>query len=289
LTVAIRHVLERRGAMGLELCVHRFIDDSSARRGVCALLLHGFLDCGGTWDRVAAPLAAAGFDVYAPDLRGFGASDRIGAGGYYHFADYVADVDSLVRAIAPEQLLLIGHSMGGTVACLYAGARPERVQHLVLVEGVGPPAVTPETGLWRTRQWLNDLERTRAGKPLESLDDAVRRLTHNHPRIAAEVLRVRARQLTVVRDGELHWAHDPLHRTTSPQPFSVAHFTAFLRQVTCPVLFVGGGEAGFHPPDEAERLEAFANATRVDVPDAGHMIHWTEPEALARAILAHAS
>ncbi len=277
---------ERRAGHGLELCVHRFRDDAAAPCGLTALLLHGFLDGGATWDRVAAPLCAAGIEVLAPDQRGFGASERAPRGGYYHFPDYVADVDALVRGLAPSKLVVVGHSMGGTVACNFAGARPERVAGLVLLEGVGPPGTPPDAGLRRTRQWLADLENPPREKTLASLDDARRRLAFYNPRAPEDLLRARAEQLTTRSGDGLAWAYDPLHRTTSPMPFNVEGFKEFLRAVRCPVLFMGGGEDGFHPPDEAERLAAFAGeVTRVDLAGAGHALHWTRPDEVSRAIL----
>ena len=50
---------------------------------------------------------------------------------------------------------------------------------------------------------------------------------------------------------------------------------------------MSGGPRGYHPPDEAERLEAFTTLTQVALEDAGHMVHWTEPEELASLLLAH--
>lgn len=265
--------------------MHRYADDAAAASGWSALLLHGFLDTGNTWDEVGPRLAAAGMAVYAPDLRGFGASDRVGPGGYYHFPDYVADVDALVRGIAADKLLLVGHSMGGTVACLYAGARPERVQALALIEGVGPPAMPPDAGLHRMRQWLGDLEKPRPERALASVEDAAHRLAQYNPHVPPEILARRAEQGTAHRDdGTVAWAYDPLHRTISPMPFSLPLFHTFLGQIRAPALFVGGGPKGFHPEDEDERLKTL-RARRLDLPEAGHVPHWIAPDAVARAIL----
>lgn len=275
-----------RGA-GLSLVLHTFREPEQAPSGLTILLVHGYMDAGATWDAVAAPLARAGHEVLAPDLRGFGASERVGPGGYYHFPDYAADLAAMLNELAPRRLVLVGHSMGGTAACVFAGARPEAVEKLVVIEGLGPPAMPPSLALDRTRAWLRALDGdAREDKPLVSLDDAVRRLAFNHPRVARSHLRVLAEKLTRRNErGELVWCYDPLHRTTSPTPFSAEAFCSFLREVRCPVLFIDGGSTGFHPPDEAERLACFADLRHETFPNAGHMVHWTAPEQLADAIL----
>ena len=274
---------------GLRLRVHAFRDDAVPPSGLTLLLLHGYMDAGGTWDLVAPHLAAAGHSLYAPDLRGFGESDPVGPGGYYHFVDYVADVDALVRTLLPAggRLGLVGHSMGGTVASLFAGSRPGLVERLALLEGLGPPAMAPSAGVDRVRSWLDAFVKgDRSPRRLESMDEAVRRLSANHPRVGRDVLASRARWLTRLdAEGRLVWAYDPLHRTTSPMPFQVEMFTAFLEKIACPTLVVGGGPLGYHPEDEPARIAHIPNVTVVDLPDAGHMMHWTKPDELGQHLV----
>jgi pimeloyl-ACP methyl ester carboxylesterase len=50
-------------------------------------------------------------------------------------------------------------------------------------------------------------------------------------------------------------------------------------------VFVSGGPNGFHPPDEDERLKAFANLETVTFADAGHMVHWTKPAELGELLV----
>jgi pimeloyl-ACP methyl ester carboxylesterase len=277
------HRVERiAGHRGLELALHRFGPPSD---GPLVLLVHGFLDAGGTWDLVAEELVRRGLSVAAPDLRGFGQSDRVGSGGYYHFPDYFADLAAIVDALAPARLVLAGHSLGGTVSCLFTGARPERVERLVLLEGLGPPAMEPDIGVTRMRTWLDQAASPPRHRPLASRDDAIRRLGFHHPRVPAEILASRLDHLMHDEGGELYWRFDPLHRTTSPSRFDAATFRAFLAEIRCPVRFVSGGEAGWHPPDEPARLASLPSpADLVVIEDAGHMMHWTRPRETAEAI-----
>ncbi len=268
---------------------HRVMEWPAPGATATALLIHGFMDAGATWDLVAPRLAGAGFRVLAPDLRGYGDGARVPPGGYYYFPDYVLDVAELVEALVPAggPLLVVGHSMGGTVATLYAGATPARVSRLVVVEGVGPPdsehSHTPD----RMRHWIDGVRgvRARTERTMASLDEALDRLAADHPRVDREVLRTRIGALARVRsDGRVVWKADPLHATRSPVPFFAETFKAFARAVECPTLFVSGGPAGWHPPDEQERIACFRALSRFDIEDAGHMMHWTHPDVLCRAV-----
>lgn len=250
------------------------------------LLLHGFLDSGATWDLVAESLARAGHNVLAPDLRGFGESDPIGNGGYYHFPDYVADLATLIEELSPSRLALVGHSMGGTIAALYAGTYPERVEHLALLEGLGPPGTDPNAAVDRMRIWLDDM-RTIDRKPrfLSSFEEALHRLMRRHPGVPREVLESRARLLTRIHSGRISWAYDPLHRTTSPTPFHLEAFKCFLRRISAPTLYVSGGIDGLRLLDEGERLGCLRKSMHIDMEGAGHMMHWTAPDALSSHLL----
>jgi pimeloyl-ACP methyl ester carboxylesterase len=255
------------------------------------------MDAAASFDRVAPQLAQSGLRVIAPDMRGFGESDRVGAGGYYHFPDYVADLDALTRAIAPETFFVIGHSMGGTIATYFASARQERVAKLALLEGVGPPDGNDDLFPLRMKKWLDDLRDPRfAPNAAMSDEDALRRLTAVHARVPREVLATRIEHLAkrtglssgvsgAEADGTLTWRFDPLHRTTSPAPFFANAYRAFAKTITCPVLYVTGGVLGWRVEDEAERVASFANVTQRDIPEAGHMMHWTEPRALGELLV----
>ena len=245
------------------------------------------MDAAATFDLVLPELAASGLRVIAPDLRGFGESDRVSGGGYYHFPDYVADVDALVREHVRGDLFVVGHSMGGTVATMFTGARADshlgRVSKLAILEGFGPPDNEHEMAPLRTKKWLEDLEKAPKNVAMTE-EDAMKRLVTSHPRVPREVLETRL-PLLASKDGDRWmWRFDPMHRTTAPVPFFAKTYAAFAARVACPVLYVTGGPLGWRVPDEAERLRAFAHATHVDIDEAGHMMHWTKPRELTRVL-----
>ena len=96
--------------------VRRWPGDAARR----LVLLHGWMDVSASFQFLVDELAAD-WDVYAPDWRGYGLTDW-GASDCYWFPDYLADLDALLERIQPEGgVNLVGHSLGGNVAALYAG------------------------------------------------------------------------------------------------------------------------------------------------------------------------
>ncbi|HVM97161.1 MAG TPA: alpha/beta hydrolase [Candidatus Acidoferrales bacterium] len=249
------------------------------------LLLHGFLEHAHAWDFVAPLLANAGFHVFALDWRGHGDSQWIGAGGYYHFIDYVADLADLVPQLG-ESVALVAHSMGGGAAILYAGARPQRVRSLVSVEGLGMPDFDATSILDRVTGWLDDLQRVARREPqVVDLEAAVTRYRQRFPRFSAAAARHIVEHNTRVVDGRRFWKFDPLHQTRAPLPTPVAYARAFWARVACPALYIDGSESFLRLPkaDLEERLAAL-RAERVTLADTAHHPHIEQPEVLAERL-----
>lgn len=251
--------------------------------GPTVLLLHGFLEHAHAWDLVAPRLVDAGLRVLALDWRGHGDSEWIGAGGYYHFADYHADLAFLIRALETD-VVLVGHSMGAVAAIGYTGMEPERVRALVAVDALGPPDSDPAHTPERFAAWIADLERvgSRDGEKRFTLDDATERLQRNFARFTPAVARHMAVHGTREVDGGRTWKFDPLHQTRSPQPYYAAQARAFWERVRCPMLYVEGGDSPlvFDSPERRERL-AVLRARRVVMDGVAHHPHLEAPDALA--------
>ena len=248
------------------------------------LCLHGFLDQAGSWMRVAEPLVAAGYRVLMYDHRGHGCSDHVGAGGYYHFPDYLTDLEAVADALALERLSLVGHSMGGTVAGLFAGLRPERVERLVLVEGLGPPCVN-EAGV--VDQFVKHLDHLRAPPKhptFATVEDAVVRLQRFTPSLDADLARYLAERSTRPVEGGVCWRWDPLHRTRSPMAYDLQRHLSILRRIRAPTTLVFGADSWYLKMQHlAEREEAVRPVARHVFPG-GHAVHIDASAQLAGAI-----
>lgn len=243
--------------------------------GAPVLCLHGWLDQGLAFARVAAGQPGR---WVALDQRGHGGSGHLSGGAYYHFPDYLGDLDALVEALG-GRVRLIGHSMGGTVASMYAGARPEAVERLVIIEGLGALPISEGSMLVRTRQFLSGLRSPPGAMRLESLEEAAARLLRRHEGLSEPHARLLAEHGTRV-DGEGRcWSFDPMHLTRAPYPFREDAYLEFLGAITAPTLILWGEESWYPLEIQARRSAAVAGALTATLPG-GHMLPYSAPEAL---------
>ena len=175
------------------------------------LLVHGVQDHCHTWDWYAR----AFFDDYhiiAPDMRGHGDSEWA-RGSSYHQIDYVYDLAQLIRQAQLAPTVLVAHSMGGTLAALYAGVYPETVTALVIIEGVGmwPGRFSGAPAHERVRQWIDNNRHLAGRQPRRypALEEAYERMH----RANAHLTQAQARHLTIHgshqnEDGSYSWKYD---------------------------------------------------------------------------------
>ncbi len=252
-------------------------------------LLHGWMDVSASFQFLVDALRREWF-VIAPDWRGFGLSEWAREG--YWFPDYYADLDQLLDIYTPDAPAeLVGHSMGGNIACTYAGIRPQRVAHLVSLEGFGLARVAPDAAPGRYARWLDELKAPPRFTPYASFDAVAARLMKRNPRMTDEQARFLAQ----------HWARragpaevvlnsDPRHKTVNPVLNRIEELIACWRRVTAPVLWVASAEAKRLPsrtdsPEQfAERKAAFPDFRFHTLDECGHMMHHDQPQRLAEII-----
>jgi len=120
------------------------------RDGPLAVLLHGFPDCWISWRKQLPALAAAGFRAVAPDLRGYGGSDKPRGVKAYRMEKLCADIALLIEALGHDRADVVGHDWGGYVAWYLAMWRPGRVRRIAALNIPHPQRMV--RGLWTPRQ-----------------------------------------------------------------------------------------------------------------------------------------
>ena len=250
------------------------------------LLLHGWGDSGATFQFLVDAFGGEQRFI-APDWRGFGRS-AWSPGGYW-FPDYLADLDVILDSLGSAPLRILGQSMGGNVAALYAGVRPERVRALVLVEGFGLPDSNPAEAPARYRRWLDEQRHAPEFRRYRSVDALAGRLRARNPALGAARARFVAEAWSRPDEGGCVLRADPAHKRVNPVPYRRAEAEACWRAITAPVLFVAGSASRFlRALDDLWLARSpsgvFPIAEREIIAGAGHMVHHEQPERLAAVV-----
>ncbi len=265
------------------------------------VLVHGWMDVGASYQFVVDALSQAfadGREIIAPDWRGFGLTAPPPGTDHYVFADYLADLDQLLdHCVGDQPVDLVGHSMGGNIAMLYAGVRPQRVRRLVNLEGFGTPASQPSQAPQRYAQWLNELKSLQRGelalKSYDSIEGVAQRLIKTNPRLGADKAAWLAQ----------HWAQpnaqgrwgilgEPAHKVVSAQLYRADEVLTIHGAITAPVLAVEADSGSlsqwwkgqYTMAEYHARLKVVPHCRIAVVQNAGHMLHHDQPQVVAGLI-----
>jgi pimeloyl-ACP methyl ester carboxylesterase len=273
-----------KGAHGLDLHLLEW-----SHEGVPLLLLHGFGNEAHIWEDFA-PAVAPFYRTLALDHRGHGDSAWDPERRYEHEA-MVADVEAATAELGFERLVVIGHSLGGRIATLFAGRHPERMAGLVLID-IGPE-VDPR-GRMRIRQ---DVEANIA-PVFASVAEYARVLSLAYPAARADALARMARHgLRQRDDGRFELKMDPALRGGLGAPAATDEAEARERETTaalwdalaripCPTLVVRGAASDILSPEVADRMveEVLPNGRLAVVGRAGHSVMTDNPDGFREAV-----
>ena len=251
--------------------------------------LHGWMDMSASFQFLVDALRGD-WHVIAPDWRGFGLTEWARDG--YWFPDYYADLDALLQIYQPDAPVnLIGHSMGGNVACTYAGVRPQRVAKLVSLEGFGASRTSPEDAPRRYARWLDQLADAPAFRPYPSFEAVAERMRKNNPRLSVERAQFLAPHWARKTEiGTVELRSDPQHKRVNPVLSRMEELQACWRRITAPTLWIRGdlsSAPGWRTDSDSQfagRKAAFADLREVTIAGAGHMLHHDQPGELAAVI-----
>jgi len=272
------------GAHGLDLHLLEW-----SEQGVPLLLLHGFGNEAHIWDDFA-PEVAPHYRTLALDHRGHGDSAWDPERRYDHGA-MVDDVERVAEALGLGRLVLIGHSLGGRVATVFAGRHPERIAGLVIVD------IGPEVDLRGSLRIRQDVE-SNLSPVFDSVEEYARALSLSYPAAQPEALRrmalhgVRRRE-----DGRFELVMDPALRGITAGRNASAEAEQqenALRQrmwdalaaLPCPVLVVRGAASDILSPETADRMvdEVLQNGRLAVVAQAGHSVMTDNPRGFNDAV-----
>ncbi|MFE6223851.1 alpha/beta fold hydrolase [Streptomyces sp. NPDC057854] len=249
----------------------------AAASGAPVLLLHGLMGHAGHW-APAARLLPGGLRAIALDQRGHGASEKPRGGPFTREA-YVADAAAVVERLGLGPVTLVGHSMGALTAWQLAAERPDLVRALVICDMRASALGAASQRAWQ--DWFRGWP-----APFPSLDAVHRWFGADDPWVEtpnpargaffAEVMTERA-------DG-WHPVFDPAQMLTSRETWvHDAHWDS-LAQVRCPALVVRGLDGELGRAEAQEMVRVLPHGAYAEIPDAGHLLHYTHPEAWAEAV-----
>ena len=258
-----------------------------SEEGVPLLFLHGFGNEAHIWDDYA-PEVAASYRTLALDHRGHGDSDWDPELRYAH-TDMVDDVQAVLEALDIERLVLVGHSLGGRIATLFAGRHPQKLAGLVLVD-IGPDV--DARGTTRIRQDVESDPTPTFG----SESEYATALSLAYPAAKPQALTRMARYgLRPNAEGRLELKMDPALRGvfgdrdpakldadgSSPE----AQWEA-LGRVTCPTLVVRGAASDILSPETADQMvdEVLGKGRLAVIAQAGHSVMTDNPDGFRDAV-----
>ena len=246
------------------------------------LALHGWLDNAGSY-AFLAPLLAERWRVIALELPGHGHSSHLPAGINYHYVDYVSAVIAAADALQLQRYTLLGHSLGAGIASLVAAAKPQRIEQLYVIEGLGPLGDDGAHTLQRFRDAFS--APATQGKSLRVFRDVDQAID---ARTLASGLRADLARPIVERglskvEGGYCWRSDP--RLTRPSAVRLAEgqIRALLAGIEAPTSLLLSDPATPYLP--AALMQARANLLpRMTVTHmaGGHHLHLEHPHAVAR-------
>jgi len=244
------------------------------------LALHGWLDNCASFSRLLPYLDD--IDCIALDLAGHGKSDFRDGYTAYNSWDDLKDILQLVDQLGWEQVTLLGHSRGASISTLFAGAFPERVNGVFLIDGV-VPFIIDETELpanlgQSVRDAVGMQIKPRRRSYFESFEDAARaRLKSDLPICETAAFLLAERSVTQNAEGRYYWHYDQRLLLPSEVKFSSEQIHAFLDALPVKVKVIAANQ-GFLPRIAPEIMEHGHDNIVLEFLDGTHHLHVDDDE-----------
>jgi epoxide hydrolase 4 len=256
--------------------------------GPLIVLLHGFPEFWYGWRQQIKPLAAAGFRVVAPDMRGYNLSSRPDGVAAYDTDRLAGDIGGLVQERGAESALLVGHDWGGTVAWATAMNHPEVVDRLAILNAAHPRKLlqglrTP--GQLRKSWYFFFFQLPGVPESVVHADNW--RFFRHFVDDARPAFTPEEIDRYVEAWSQPGAATAMINYYRSSVRMSPKHAEAQLRPISAPTLVIWGQRDRYLGPELAEPdHDDVPNLDRVEVlPDASHWVHHDEPERVTQLLI----
>lgn len=256
-----------------------------AGRGPLAVLLHGFPDFWYSWRFQIPYLAAAGFHVVAPDLRGYNKSEKPPGVAQYHLKFLTEDVISLIRHLGRERAVVVAHDWGGVIAWSVAKDYPKVVDRLVVMNSPHPALFLREFltfgQLMRTWHLLVFQLPWLPEALIPTFDFALLKYRLSQDSSFKKVLASQsfaAYKAALSEPGALRAAINYYRAAFRDYLFAT---NWKMTPIVVPTLLIWGEEDRYLGPGFLRGLERWVVDLRVErMPGAGHWVHWEAHEAV---------
>ena len=253
------------------------------KKGQKILALHGWLDNAATFDHLAPLLPEV--DLVALDFPGHGFSAHRPRGIRYHYLDYVSDVIDVADALNWDRFTLMGHSLGAGIASISSGAITDRIDKLILIEGLGAMSRDPsEAPKFLAKSIAQMKTLTRKSPPVyKQINDMIsaRASVGDMKRSSVEVLVNRG---TVQLEEGVAWRSDPRLKVTSPSYLTDEQVLAYLGAIQSPVLLILAENGIFSDKDYLKRrCDKIQKLKQITLPGSHHL-HLDDPVPVSNSI-----
>ena len=239
------------------------------------LALHGWLDNAASFDALAPILEDC--HVVALDMPGHGQSDHKSPQASYNLWDDLLDVLAVADQLEWDQFILLGHSRGALMSTLLAGAMPERLSHVILLDAVWPQAVEPAQGPKQLGKFLRD-NRSVHKKRLpsyDSIDDAVAARCRGFLPMSEASARLIVERGIKEQEGVFRWTNDPRLSNASAFKMTNEHNQAFMAAISMPALLLMAEQGLAGHSQQREQLKQYSHIEQ-KVLAGGHHFHMDE-------------
>lgn len=258
--------------------------------GPLVLLLHGFPEFWYSWREQIPALAAEGYHVVAPDMRGYNASEKPHGVDAYRTDELVADVTGLIDHFGEENAQVVGHDWGGAVAWQVGIERPERVDKLAVLNAPHPARFREElrTPSQLKRSWYMFFfqlpwlpERFLSARGYESIENIFRDSAKNPEAFGEEDVRryVEAAAQPGALTGSINYYRALFRENVPAELRSVLRGDEGSFDVSVPTMLIWGTEDFALGNELTEGLDRWVPDLRIErLSDASHWVQNDRPE-----------